>query len=54
MHRGDSGLTKEGFGGSANKEDGIAYKEDVDSGSGCVQTTDTRQDHMQDDSGKKL
>ena len=26
----------------------------MDSGSGGVQTTDARQDHMQDDSGKKL
>ena len=52
--QGDSGLTKEGSDRSANKGDGIAYKEDVDSGSGCVQTTDARQDHMQDDSGKTI
>ena len=51
--QGDSELTKEGSDGSVDKEDGIACKEDVDSGNGCVQTTDARQDHMQDDSGKK-
>ena len=52
--QGDRELTKEGSDGSADKEDGIAYKEDVDSGSGGVQTIDARQDHMQDDSGEKL
>ena len=46
--QGDSERTKEGSDGSADKEDGIAYKEDVDSESGGVQTTDARQDHMQD------
>ena len=38
--QGDSELTKEGSDGSADNEDGIAYKEDVDNGSGGVQTTD--------------
>ena len=52
--QGGSELTKEGSDGSVSKEDGIPYKEDVDSRSGCVQTTDARQDHMQDDSGKNL
>ena len=47
-------MKKEESDGSVDKEDGIACKEDVDSGNGGVQTTDTRQDHMQDDSEKKL
>ena len=52
--QGGSELTKDESDGSVDKEDGIAYKEDVDSGNGGVQTTDARQDNMQDDSGKKL
>ena len=46
-------MTKEEYDGSVENEDGIAYKEDVDSRNGGVQTIDARQDHMQDESGKK-
>ena len=52
--QGGSKLTNEESDGSADKADGIAFKEDVDRGSGGVQTTDARQDNMQDDSGKNL